>query len=148
MFEGAGQGGVPIVPSTVVSAEAVLSLATVTRVRREVRGMVPGEGVGSYTYTATVTDKAGNKIKRTAKYDVTYRWDAPALEDACRGADLMGYVVDRLQEPVLRSFSTKKQAVSTSSRVSLSPWATKNGGACIPSDDRGSAPYWWPCSRA
>ena len=40
---GVGQGGVPTLPRITVSAEAVLSSLTVTRVSREVRGPLPPE---------------------------------------------------------------------------------------------------------
>src|SRR4051812_29316979 len=49
VLEGAGHGGVATLPRIVVSAEAVLLSATVTRVRRDVRGSPAGEGAGSYT---------------------------------------------------------------------------------------------------
>ena len=50
VFDGAGHGGVPMLPRITVSAEAVLLSATVTRVSRDVRARPPGCGVGLYTY--------------------------------------------------------------------------------------------------
>jgi hypothetical protein len=66
--------GDPAIPSGTLTCTATDSGSGVASCRVTVAGGLPN-GVGTFGFTATATDKAGNTTTQTGSYKVNYRWD-------------------------------------------------------------------------